>query len=1197
MYLKSLTIKGFKSFAERQQIAFEPGLAVVVGPNGSGKSNISEAICWALGERNPKNLRVSSLEELIFSGSAAKQAVSVAEVELVLDNSDGTLPVEFNQVSIMRRMYRSGESEYFINRAPCRRMDIVDILFDSGLGQDLSSVIGQGKLTEVLDSKPADRVLLVEDAAGILKHKKRKAKAAHKLDAMDVTLARVDDIVALIDSQLKPLERQAKRAGQYKQLQRQLQNLGLGIAVGELKGLQGHFNDLDKQKREVDAELELANYKVQEKQSELQERKLVLEQKGLFVGDINEQRLRLRSVAERLDSLMLLVEEKGKNMIARLSTLRADLHNNQHRIRSLEAEYQELNSQSSAAAAELDALTTQYRQQSQVSEEVTRKNKAAQEAFDKLSKNIRAKRQAIDSTQNNLGKAQDALKNFDMQDSLLKDQLAQIEDNQKQTQDLLAEKRLKLDNLDQKRKQEESRNASCQADIDKFVRILDDLRKQLQQATDKQQQVAAEIKGLEEIERAYITASPALTWVLDNSSRFKGVAGEFNRLFRLEVKQTLPYQMTKETVESLVEQLMGSDFFGLVIDSQKTAQQLVSALKDTKEAKGALSLLPLKQLRVFDETSIRGERLVDYLSTAEDSAAAVEALLGDVYLVENLEQALDFHERDRLGARFVTPDGCIVWASGKISYGNGSADVEGVVARRRKLDTLSVEAERAETEVGDWEMQVSKAETNLKSTQEEAFELSQSLAKLQGDYSAMEAELERIEANLNETLKKRTACEQKIADVAAQRGRTQPLEEEYQKRLAVLNQELDELSAQSKQTSSQLLELSEQKNSAIQAISSLKAELDAKRNTVLYAQNRHLTVEKELAELTQSVQVSGQTVANLQVMQTRIEPLYAQLEILRAGAEDYAKRLLKQAELEQSDSTNLRQVIKDAESALEDARTEAAAVGERRTDLMVQLGKVEQTVQSAVHRITEDYQASIESAMQIDAPSDLEAARSEAQKLEKRIAGIGAVNQVAETEYENLKARREFINQQVEDLRAARAALTKINRALDRKMKNAFVDTFTQVNRNFSEIFGLLFPGGQGELLVNEDPESGEMGIEVSAQPKGKRITKLSLMSGGEKSLTALALLFAIYQIRHVPFYVLDEVEAALDDSNLQKLLSFIDHLRTHSQIIMISHQRRTMEKADILYGVSMQANSISKIVSQRLEEAIAYAESFKGQD
>ncbi|HZL04448.1 MAG TPA: AAA family ATPase, partial [Coriobacteriia bacterium] len=359
MYLKSLTLKGFKSFADRSRIVLEPGVAVIVGPNGSGKSNISDAVLWVLGEQSAKQLRGNSMEDVVFAGSSARQAVGIAEVDLVLDNSDGTLPLEFDEVTITRRMFRNGESEYFVNQSPVRLLDVRELLHDTGLGRDTHSIISQGRLEEVLNSRPEDRRALIEEAAGVLKHKKRKERALRKLTAMDVHVERIRDILAEIDRQLRPLQRQASRATEYRELASELREIELSLAVADLRELQVEWDAIEKRERERDATLDLARYRLAEKERELSKFQSLLDEKGLFVGDLSEQRRRLQSVLERLNSGLLLLEEKGKTLVERLSELRGRIHHSESRLSNRSGESQQITEERSITEARLQALYTQ----------------------------------------------------------------------------------------------------------------------------------------------------------------------------------------------------------------------------------------------------------------------------------------------------------------------------------------------------------------------------------------------------------------------------------------------------------------------------------------------------------------------------------------------------------------------------------------------------------------------------------------------------------------------------------------------------------------------------------------------------------------------------------------------------------------------------------------------------------------------
>ncbi|HET6498530.1 MAG TPA: AAA family ATPase, partial [Coriobacteriia bacterium] len=424
MHLKSLTLKGFKSFADRTELTFEPGVTVIVGPNGSGKSNISDAALWVLGEQSAKSLRGQAMEDVVFAGSSARQAAGVAEVDLVLDNADGTLPIEFTEVTITRRMFRNGESEYLVNRSPSRLMDVQELLHDTGLGRDTHSIISQGRLDEVLNARPEDRRVLIEEAAGVLKHKKRRERALRKLAGMDTHLARARDVLTELDRQLRPLERQASRAALHSELRAELHALEVAIAVDDLKTLQHVWETVSKREREHDAELELARYRLAEKERELAKFQLLLEEKGLFVGDLSEQRRRLQSILERINSGLLLLEEKGKNLVDRLSDLRAKLYQSQTRSEERSAELERLASGRLETDAGIKALYGQLSELRRTAEHAKKERIAADEALAAIAAETRRHRKALDDARADLAALENSVSSLRFESGLLRDRIA-----------------------------------------------------------------------------------------------------------------------------------------------------------------------------------------------------------------------------------------------------------------------------------------------------------------------------------------------------------------------------------------------------------------------------------------------------------------------------------------------------------------------------------------------------------------------------------------------------------------------------------------------------------------------------------------------------------------------------------------------------------------------------------------------------
>jgi chromosome segregation protein len=1190
VYLKSLIIKGFKSFADRSVMNFEEGISVVVGPNGSGKSNISEAVLWVLGEQKSSNLRVQAMEEIIFSGSSARQAVGVAEVELILDNADGTLPIEFEQVAITRRMFRNGESEYFINGSPCRRMDIIDILFDSGIGQGAHSIIGQGNLTAVLESRPSDRRGLVEEAAGILKHKKRKEKASRKLATMDTSLERVNDIIRIIESQLRPLERQAARAQQHKNITDELRELDLALAVDDLRSLQVEWNLLDHREKEIGAEAELAHFRLNEREAELGKRQLALEEKGLFAGDLNEQRIRCQAIIQRLDAGMLVLEEKGRNMVSRLSDLRASIHNSKTRLKTATGEFDEVSERLSEGQGKVKALYAQFNDLGRDSESALREKNRLEEERGRAASALRNHQTALDTTRLNLAKATDSLGSLDVEESLLKEGHGQIDDEFIGTQGVLAKRRAKLDTLETQLIREKADSKLAKADIDKRVRLLDDRRQKLDRQREVLATIQAEVRALEEIDRAFESASPALNWINAHKDEFVGIVDSIADSLRVQPEVKLPFEMGTEEFEVLVERLLGADLFGLLVDDAKAAGLIAKKLLTSGE-RGEIALMPLEGAYALEERSPRGLRLIDYLELPRSGYTAVEALLGDIYVAESLADAQKLHLRDTLGVRFATRDGAVIWPNGKLTLGMQINDVDSVLARRRKLDLLNEEATNALSLLSDAELEVSTAERNLQVAQQDDFEIAQRLAKLQGDSDSAREEVVRLEEAMTQLLYRREGIEHKLSDVASRRQSSEPLADGYTERIAQLEAETGGLENAVEDAEAVLEKATDEKNAIAERLSAVKVELETAKGSLTYLKSRYESLRTEIGDLDRTLEVSRQTEISLDIIRQRVDPLYRLYEHLHVGAASWAEKLRDQAQLEQTDSRNLRAIINEAIAAVEEARSELEGVNERLTELRVEKARFESEVEHAIARITQENGVPLEMALETPSPEDRQSAESQANRLRKKLTTMGAVNHVAMEEFEALKKRRDYTLEQIEDLREARKALAKIERALDRKMKNRFLETFEQVNRNFQEIFGMLFPGGFGQLLLTEGDEPEDLGIEVSAQPRGKKITKLSLMSGGEKSLTALALLFAVYRIRDVPFYILDEVEAALDDTNLARLIDYFDQIRQHTQLILVTHQRRTMEAADVLYGVTMQAAGVSKLVSQRLDQALRHAD------
>ena len=688
MHLKSLVLKGFKSFADRSALTLEPGITAIVGPNGSGKSNISDAVLWVLGERNAKHLRGQAMEDVIFAGSSARRAAGLAEVDLVLDNSDGTLPVDYDEVAITRRMYRSGESEYLINGTVARRMDVLDILHDSGLGTGTHSIISQGSLDSILQSKPEDRRALIEEAAGTLKHKQRKAKSERKLAQMDQHLARVRDVTAEVERQLKPLERKAKRARTYIGLSAELSDLKLKLAVDDLRQLQEKHAAATAREEAVAAELEAKRAEISTAEAAAEALQEKIRQEGASAGELTRQHRQASSAVERIESAELVMRERKRAATSRAGELAVSLEANAARTKTAQADLDAANAQLASVQAERAQVEEKVSRLAADHADVTSRRAETEKRATELGRASRDLESRINSARAKHAELKEALTNGlahmkiiegHTQELTLQFDRAQAEASQAEAHaQKLAEELSALEQVEK-----ESR-----IHVGEAVRAAEAARAARDEASDAERACAASIEALREVERASAKAQgPALEWLASNAAAFDAAVAPLSH----EIS-------APEGQEALVEHLLGADVAALLVADGSHAAKMVDALAaEGKNGEVTLVLRDDANGVSTPDASARpagalGRALLEGLSFPESSARAVRALLGDVVVCENLEEALAAHEADTLGLRFAAPDGCIVWPTGKVVAGRHVDDGgQGALARARRLEELSRE--------------------------------------------------------------------------------------------------------------------------------------------------------------------------------------------------------------------------------------------------------------------------------------------------------------------------------------------------------------------------------------------------------------------------------------------------------------------------------------------------------------------------
>lgn len=1161
MYLKSLTLKGFKSFANKTHMLFDPGLSVVVGPNGSGKSNISDAVLWVLGTQSAKQLRGQAMEDVIFSGSAERGKVSMAEVTLVLDNSDHTLPIDYVEVAITRRMFRNGDNEYLVNGAPARLMDVQDILDDSGLGRETHSVISQGKLDQIVTARPEDRRVLIEEAAGIAKHRRRKERACKKLAVMDENVRHLKMMLREVNRRIKPLEGQVEKAARAHELKERADTLELKLSVHHLREQETLWNKLKEERVQFEAMQEVAELEVKDKKIHLDKLTAILEEKGLFAGDIEASKGRLFAQSEGMRANLRLLEEKGRTMVERLSETRRNLssislekHSAKVAMAELLANHAESKGELKVAFDELKELTSQNEKNLQQEALQEKKIEEMEQSITEMQVSADSIELVLVNVTSSLANAKNNIELFVQRKNELENDIEQI--HIELLRNKKAEKKC-AQRIEEKEKEKDTLEIkvhNVRNEFEKLNREKSSISKKLSLFEAKTKTIAELIKELQ----ADTCRKPSFL----NASQAKKVftlLGEPKKhaaAFDLYLDGLLDVYMS-DSFEKVREHLSQAQNFSLFVD------ELIEPIASSKKVSGT----PLSSFVDKDKID-----------------ASMYRLLSRCFLVDTLEEALEGRKLLK-EATFVTKDLIKIGPNGLLTKGSFGTQSYGLVSQ-------IAEGKRAEQERKKALKKKKELEDLLTMKQKELTELTEHAGKLIRELEALKAEstMYAKEAGRLEQTK-----EQRLAQLArhiahnkeAQRN-IDDFEREKKKHSDALddaNRNIEKETVLLEKTKKYLREMRDTHAVVSEKITTLKLRTAGLAERIQHFETREKELKAQIghfSERERALQISGES---LEVLRRRIEPLHENISSFNELLQTWIIRLNEQILVARNDSSLHSASLRDAQDALSQAQANLSEQSEKMQKLDVQRARLEAEVKHAVERVRKIAKVPFEEAVLVKLEVSAEEAEIELANLQFELASIGPVNQVAAEEYEEFKERQTSLSEALLELKSAKKAVDSVMRSIEKKMRDAFITTFSAVDKNFQEVFGLLFPGGKAHLVLTDEQDIQRTGLEIVAQPRGKRLPKLALMSGGEKSLTALAFLFAVYKARTVPFYIFDEVEASLDDANLHKLLRAIQELKNFTQLIVITHQRATMEEADVLWGVSMGGDGVSQVLSQRLQK------------
>ncbi|MDM5226254.1 chromosome segregation protein SMC [Cytobacillus sp. NJ13] len=1181
MFLKRLDVIGFKSFAERITVDFVPGVTAVVGPNGSGKSNITDAIRWVLGEQSAKSLRGAKMEDVIFAGSDSRRAQNFAEVTLTLDNGDQGLPIEYSEVSVTRRVYRSGDSEYLINKQTCRLKDIVDLFMDSGLGREAFSIISQGRVEEILNSKAEERRTIFEEAAGVLKYKTRKKKAEGKLSETQDNLNRVNDILHELESQVEPLKIQASIAKDYLQQKEELEKIEVALTVYEIEELHSKWEQLSRQlEQHTEDEMKLSAV-IQNKEAKMEELKDHIAAIDESVNDLQDVLLHASEELEKLEGRKEVLKERKKNA----SQNKDQLHRNMEELSMKITELKEQEEKQSALKGKVKA-------------EAVKLQKALKEKQDQLklfSENTEEKIESLKSDYievlNSQAASRNELQNIDQQLNQQGQRSSKLEmDNEKYIADRKKneEKKQKIQSdLESLQKEIESQVHVFRTEDRKLESLKNNYQKQektLYQAYQYLQQAKSRQEMLEEMEEDFSGFFQGVKEVLKaRGSKLQGIEGAVAELI----------QVPKE-YETAIETALGGAMQHIIVQTEQDGRSAIQFLK--KNSYGRATFLPLsvvkgKKLNNGQLQSVQGHpafigEAASLIQFEGRHQSAIENLLGNVVISRDLKGANELAKLLQYRVRLVTIDGDVVNPGGSMTGGAVKQKSTSILSRKGELEELKSRIVDMESKTANLEKQVKlqkseiqKQETRIEQLRKTGEELRLMEQKVKGELLEVEFEEKSINERLSLYDMDKAQFSEDRERLLIRKSELADLLEQQQKQIADLDNEIKALTERknTQQTS---------KETVVYEINELKISFASKSEQLNHAEDKLAAINSELAVNREKLKTVKE---DLELLSSEMTNSSSGEQHLEEAAQQKLKEKNETLELiasRRDERLKLQTSLEDLELEAKELKRQHKGLVEVLKDEEVKQNRLDVELENRLNHLREEYLLSFEGAKEeYPLQIEIDEARKKVKLIKLAIEELGAVNLGAIEEYDRVSERYEFLLEQKTDLQEAKDTLFQVIDEMDVEMKRRFEETFAGIRFHFESVFQSLFGGGRADLRLTQPDDLLNTGVEIVAQPPGKKLQNLGLLSGGERALTAIALLFSILKVRPVPFCILDEVEAALDEANVQRFSQYLKRYSDETQFIVITHRKGTMEEADVLYGVTMQESGVSKLVSVRLEE------------
>lgn len=1181
MYLKRLEMQGFKSFADKTILEFMPGITSVIGPNGSGKSNISDAIRWILGEQSMKSLRGTKTQDIIFAGTQNRKSLGFAEASLIFDNTDGTLPIEYSEVTVTRKIYRSGETGYYINKVPCRLKDIVELFMDTGIGRDGYSIIGQGKIDEILSNKSEDRRHIFEEAAGIVKYRTRKEETEKKLEQTKLNLLRINDILTEIEGNLEPLQMQSDKAKKYLNLKEELKNIEVGLFIYNIEKHKQSLEELVKDE-------EIMNSTLNQEEGKLEKIKILKEELKERIDEITTQ-------IENMQNIGFESQKEIEKLNSNINVAEAKIASNTENIETYKKEITELEEKIKNLKEEIEQKQTKKDNLKENKEKFENELKTKEEELKKLTEKLSSKEIEIEK---------------------LKKQVEENTDKKYELQSEISMQTANLENIEKRQKQLEQEISNNISELDRTRMKKEDIAKGFYEIENNRNKV---LKSIEEIDNKKQEINNKIKefdiQIANNTNEMRMKQSRYNFLVETEKEKEGYIKSVKSLLtdcekikelgkgmhgvlaniisvpteyETAIEMCLGASLQNIVTDTEEDAKKLVEHLR--KNNLGRASFLPISSVRGKKIENIKGKKVgvvgiaSDLISCDKKYEQIILNLLGRTVIVDNMQNAINLAKENNYSFRIITIEGDIINPSGAITGGSVTKKTVNILGRSREIESLEKEIKKLKEKIEKLEKDKEQYESSSEDVIEEVQSLEKQLQEIDITYATEKQRVVSIDENIEQIQKRIEKLKDEKERAEENKNTIKISKEENEKLIENINKQnednkkiIDEFSNANKDSQKYIDDLNfDITNLKISVSSFNESEVSIEEMTEMI--NKEIETHTRNAE-NKKVQIENANLENNklkeEIANTKQEIEKVKLQVENSG-ENIEK--LKQERIEQNEKLSKK----------EDEQTEQFKTIEELkaqiTKMEVKKTKTEEDITEVINKMWEEYELTPNNAGNYQKPENVALTQRKVNILRTDIKELGSVNVDSIEEYKNLKDRYDFMCEQRLDLEDTMAKLRKVIQEMTETMKKQFKEKFEVINKNFGEVFKELFGGGMAEVILTDEENILECGIDITVQPPGKKLQNMTLLSGGEKAFTAIALLFAILKINPAPFCVLDEIEAALDDVNVYRYAEYLKKFAKETQFLIITHRKGTMEVADTVYGVTMEEKGISKLLSMKLK-------------